>query len=285
MSNTKFFAFASQGTFASPGDQVASPWSSHDSEIRIVGMDNQHIKGCIFGEASWIVRPFNRNGMLKHHSDKLIIFIGSDPNAPDNLSTEIEFWIENDKLVLTRTCVVFVPAGAAYGRIAVKNLKKPVFQYVCHINTDTYEEIPAEATAATGTYAHNWIEKYAPVDGRMPTAHEGFLTPLLWIYGKTPYSEAVWFNAVNNEGPETHAHDFDEFLGFFGTDIDHPEQLGAEITFSIGDEIITINRSCLIYIPRGLSHCPFFVPKLERPIIHFSGGNGGDYIRIGSDKF
>ena len=100
-----------------------------------------------------------------------------------------------------------------------------------------------------------------------------------------PYLEAVWFLTSNDTGPEEHTHDFDEFLGFVGTDAERPEELGAQITFSIGGETITVTKSCLVYVPRGVKHSPILVPSLERPIIHFSGGNGGDYRRKGSDQF
>ena len=283
MTNAKYFAFAAPGAKG-----VIAPVSG-DSRKEIVTMDHAFFKGCIFGNANWMVKPSKREGYYKHRSDVLLMYIGCDDKDPEKLNAEIELWIENDKLVLTTTSIVFIPAGTAYGKMEVKNISKPVFNYMCHVNTDTYEEIPAKPTASPGTYANNWVEKYAPVDGKLPSAPEGFLTLLLWIDGKklsgAPYLEAVWFHTPNDTGPENHSHDFDEFIGFFGSDPQHPDELGAELTFEIGDEVISVTKSCLIYIPRGIAHSPILVPKLERPIIHFSGGNGGDYIRKGSDRF
>ena len=282
MYNEKFFAFAA------PGARGVIPPVSGDARVEVVTMDKKLIDGCIFCNANWIIKPFKQEGLYKHNSDVLLMFIGANNMDPENLNAEIELWIENDKLFLTRTCIVFVPAGVAYGNMEARNIKKPVFNYMCHINTDTYEEIPTEATAATATYACNWVEKYDPVDGRLPAAPEGFLTRLLWIDGKklsgAPYLESVWFNTPNDTGPEKHTHDFDEILGFFGSDPKHPDELGAELTFTVDDEVIPINKSCLVYVPRGLEHSPILVPKLERPIIHFSGGNGGDYVRKGNDQ-
>lgn len=283
MSYAKYFALAGM---SAPKELGFEPQDVH---LHSVSMDGDLIKGCMFSDACWLMKPFSRNGFFKHESDELLMFVGSDPDDPENLNAEIELWIENDKITLTTTSFVFIPAGAAHGRVTVKNIKKPVFHFTCHLNTDKYEEIPAEATAVSGTYANNWVEKYAPVDGKLPSAPEGFLKLLLWIDGKklsgAPYMEAVWFITSNDTGPEEHSHDFDEFIGFIGTDIEHPEELGAEIHFFIGDEEITVTKSCLIYIPRGIKHSPILVPKLECPIIHFSGGNGGDYLRNGSDKF
>jgi hypothetical protein len=59
----------------------------------------------------------------------------------------------------------------------------------------------------------------------------------------------------------------------------------GEVQFYIGDDYVSVTKSCLVYIPRGIAHSPILVPRLDRPIIHFSGGNGGDYKREGSDQF
>ncbi len=277
MSITKYFAFAPQDL------QHKFGMEPEDAYVQVSRMDSNVYQGCIFQYAGWFVKPLKSDGYIKHHSDKLIMLIGGDHNDPENLNAEIELWIENDKLVLTRTSIVFIPAGVAYGRLKIRNLKKPVFHYTCHANTDRYEAFPAEPTAAQGAYANSWVEKYAPVDGFLPPAPEGFLTRLLWIDDKklkgAPYLESVWFHTVNDTGPETHTHDFDEIIGFFGDDAEHPEELNAELSFQIGDETVTFTKSCLIYIPRGIPHSPILVPKLERSLIHFSGGNGGDYIK------
>ena len=50
----------------------------------------------------------------------ILVFIGSDLEDPENLNAEIELWLENDRLVLTKTCIVFIPAGIAHGRMEVK---------------------------------------------------------------------------------------------------------------------------------------------------------------------
>lgn len=277
MSITKYFSF--EPLYRSRVFTI----EPEDAYVQTAGMDGDIYEGCIFQYAGWFVKPLKSDGFVKHHSDKLIMLIGSNPDDPENLNAEIELWIENDRLVLTQTSIVFVPAGVSYGRMKIRNLKKPVFHYTCHTNTDRYEAIPSEPTAPLGVYAGYRVEKYAPVDGFLPPAPEGFLTRLLWIDDKklsgAPYLESVWFHTVNDTGPETHTHDFDEIIGFFGGDAEHPEELNAELSFQIGDETLTFTRSCLLYLPRGVPHSPILVPELERSLIHFSGGNGGSYIK------
>lgn len=277
MSNTKLYSLSGDGNPVSLGFQPAS------AVAPAVWMDSKVVPGCMFNQVSWIKADCTRPGLIKHDSDSLLMLIGNNPKDPENLNAEIELWLENDKLTLNHTCFVFIPAGVAYGNITVRGLTKPVFYYSVHLNASDYVELPAQATVPAGKYANQVVEKYAPVDGRIPEAPPGFLDFLLWIDGKklpgAPYMESVLFKTSNDTGPAGHAHDFDEIIGFIGSDPEHPEDLGAEVQLALGERIITIHKSALFYVPRGTTHSPLIVTKLDRPIYHFSGGNGGDYIR------
>ncbi|MCE5254579.1 MAG: hypothetical protein LLG45_10320 [Actinomycetia bacterium] len=104
------------------------------------------------------------------------------------------------------------------------------------------------------------------------------------------YTEAVWMWTGGDDvypeiaEPASHAHEYDETLGFFGTDFEDPYELNGEIEFWIEDEKFLLTRSCLIFIPRGTYHCPLVIRRVERPIFHFSGGPGGAYVQEVADK-
>ena len=268
-----------------PADLRVEP---KNAVIPITCLDGSAVKDTIYYQAQWLAKPLTQTGMISHDSDMLMVFIGSNPDDHENLGAEIELWLENDKLTLTETCLVFIPRGVAYGRMTVANVKKPVINYFCLMNSSFYNEHSAEAKAPAGTYAGNVVVKYAPVDGFLPPAPEGFLTRLLWLDGAklsgAPYMEAVWFHTSNNEGPENHAHEFDELIGFLGSDPEHPDELHGEVTLLLDGETVAFSKSCVAYIPRGVTHSPILVPKLDRSIIHFSGGNGGDYARRDKDN-
>lgn len=99
------------------------------------------------------------------------------------------------------------------------------------------------------------------------------------------YTEAVWmWPGGSDVYPETaesssHAHDYDETIAFFGTDFDNPYELNGEIEFWIEDEKFILTKSCLIFLPKGTSHCPLVIHKVERPIFHFSAGPGSSYAQ------
>ena len=282
MSGIKYFAMAGQG------NPVQPPVEPSDARVNAVWMDGTVVQGCMFNEASWYLKPCREKGLVKHKSDKVIFLIGGNVDEPDSLNACVDLWIENDKLTLTDTCAVFIPEGTAHGNLEVKDLKIPFFYYTCHLNTDRFVTVAAKAATPPGTYANYYVERYERPDGTFPEAPEGFIKFLVYLDGKrlkgAPYAEAIWFCDTNDTGPAPHSHDdFDEFIGFIGTDPKHPEELNAEVSFYMEDEKISITKSCLIYIPRGLTHSPILVPRLDRPILHFSGGNGGDYARRGDE--
>jgi hypothetical protein len=76
-----------------------------------------------------------------------------------------------------------------------------------------------------------------------------------------------------------HSHDFDEYLCQFGTDVNNPRDLGAEIEMWLGDEKHVVTKSCVIYIPKGLEHGLKY-NRVDRPVFHFVVCNGSKYKSI-----
>ena len=72
----------------------------------------------------------------------------------------------------------------------------------------------------------------------------------------------------------------DEIIGFFGTDTENVFDLGGEIEFWLEDEKYLLTKSCLIFIPGGMKHCPIKFLKIDRPIFHFLMVTGGEYTEI-----
>jgi hypothetical protein len=64
-----------------------------------------------------------------------------------------------------------------------------------------------------------------------------------------------------------HKHDFDEFLYFFPTDPTDMNNLGAVVEIALGEEWEkhVIETSFVLYLPKGLQHCPLNIKKVDRP--------------------
>jgi len=65
----------------------------------------------------------------------------------------------------------------------------------------------------------------------------------------------------------THTHDFDEVLCFIGADPDNPLGLGGEVEFHIADEKYTFDKTTVIFVPKGVPHCPFIHNRVDKPFL------------------
>lgn len=69
---------------------------------------------------------------------------------------------------------------------------------------------------------------------------------------------------------DEHVHEFDEMIGFIGSDPNAPYDLGAEIEIGINGELHRLTKSSVIFIPGGMRHLPLSIIELHRPVLHFS---------------
>jgi hypothetical protein len=127
--------------------------------------------------------------------------------------------------------------------------------------------------------------------------HRRHMEHVIWLDSEVIpgafYSECVWFwpesmtgvpmrvitpeQAEAQVGVPPHAHAFPELLSYFGTDMEHPEELYAEIEFWLEDEKFILDKSFVVYIPAGMTHCPLRTHRMERPLFHFTIGPGQMY--------
>jgi hypothetical protein len=91
-----------------------------------------------------------------------------------------------------------------------------------------------------------------------------------------------------------HKHEFDEYLLFIGGNPLNMGEFDAEIDVALGDnwEVYTINSTSIIYIPKGMQHCPIHVKRVGKPFLfghimlagQYSNDRGGDLYSSGVKK-
>jgi hypothetical protein len=64
-----------------------------------------------------------------HDSNEVLGFIGGDPNDYHNLNGVIELWLDDEKYILTRSCMVFVPKGLKHGPMIIIRVDKPMLHF------------------------------------------------------------------------------------------------------------------------------------------------------------
>jgi hypothetical protein len=82
----------------------------------------------------------------------------------------------------------------------------------------------------------------------------------------------AWYHAPAPRDPifHEHTHDYDELIGFFGSDPGEPYALGGVIEFTMDGEAHRLTRSTMIWCPAGMPHNPMRILEVNRPIFHFS---------------
>jgi hypothetical protein len=111
-------------------------------------------------------------------------------------------------------------------------------------------------------------------------------TRLLWledeiIKGASSVICSWYWKATEKEGAPSHVHDFDEVIGFIGNDPQNPADLGGEVEFWIEDEKFMLTKSCLVYVPAGLRHCPLRVTRVDRPFLFLAFSSTSKYVKDG----
>jgi hypothetical protein len=92
------------------------------------------------------------------------------------------------------------------------------------------------------------------------------------------YVQAVWFFKGSDEiAVHPHVHDFDEILGFFGCDPEHPRELGGQVENTIDGEEYVMTESGILFVPKGVLHGPLYIRRVDRPFFHFATGNTALY--------
>ena len=92
------------------------------------------------------------------------------------------------------------------------------------------------------------------------------------------YVECVWYWKGSDKAiVGAHTHPFDEVITFFGTNPEDPQDLCGEVELWLEDEKHMLTKSCLVFVPKGMKHCPLFIRRVDKPIFHFTTGPGGKY--------
>jgi hypothetical protein len=135
------------------------------------------------------------------------------------------------------------------------------------------------------------FEKYILTDLKLPAGvqarqpeYNKRATRILWledeiIKGASSIILSWYWKPTEQDGTPSHVHDFDEFIGFIGSDPQNPRELYGEVEFWMEDEKYIIDKSCLIFIPKNLRHCPLRVTKVERPLLFLAFSTTTKYVK------
>lgn len=109
--------------------KIAEAYSKYAT--RILWMDENVVEGAFHMNTAWYVKAATtlEDKPHVHDADEIIGFFGSDPNNPHDLGGELEIWLEDEKQVINRSALLFVPAGMRHCPLILKRVDRPIFHF------------------------------------------------------------------------------------------------------------------------------------------------------------
>ncbi|MBR4231992.1 MAG: hypothetical protein IKR95_02145 [Oscillospiraceae bacterium] len=278
---------------------------------RILYIDSNILPEAFQMNTVWYHGPFPAGGRSEHTHDfpELLGYYSSDPDDPDDLGAEVEFAIEGERHILTKSTMIFIPPGVKHLPIALRNIRRPVFHFGVCLNSEysANEEAkgaesvtdaagPAGETGGNGAdavmndggkYGKYFIQKVhepAHMTPEKQEAYRKFARRIMYmdthVVPGAFQMNSSWYFGLTPDGPGhgEHTHDSAELIGFLSSDPNDRENLGAEVEFAIEGENHLLNKSTMIFVPAGMKHLPMIVKNVKRPILHFSICLEGEYV-------
>lgn len=253
----------------------------------ILYMDTNVVPGAFQMNTAWFTgeTPEGKPGEHYHDYPELLGYFSSDPDDPEDLGAEVGFSINGEEHLLTKSAMIFLPAGVKHSLPTMKNLKRPVFHFsTCPIPEYTRdkpaEPVPEDADVVMnngGEYG-KYIIQHVHVPSYF-TEHDcqnfaSFAKRIIYmdsnvVPGAFQMGASWYYRPIPDGGPGEHTHSFPEILGFYSSDPDDPDDLGAEIEFNIEGETHLLTKSSLIFMPAGVKHLPMTIKNVRRPFLHF----------------
>jgi hypothetical protein len=138
-----------------------------------------------------------------------------------------------------------------------------------------------------GNYAKNVVQELKTPPGMLTPEFEkiynNFAQRILWMDGNVCpgafQMNTAWYKSVPERDPifPEHEHPYDEVIGFFGGNPDDPYDLGGIVEFGVDGEMRRLNKSTMLFLPRGTKHGPVRVLEVNSPIFHFSVVMNAEY--------
>ena len=100
---------------------------------RVMWLDNEVVPGAFYTECVWFL-PGMGSEQVKveahaHSFDEIITFFGTNHEDLHDLGGEVELWLEDEKIIMTRTFLAFVPAGMKHCPLIIRRVDTPIFHF------------------------------------------------------------------------------------------------------------------------------------------------------------
>ncbi|MBA7629353.1 hypothetical protein ES703_36852 [subsurface metagenome] len=204
--------------------------------------------------------------------DECLLFFGHDTDDPASLGAEFEIALgeEQEKHVFNTPSVVILPKGTPHCPLVTKRIDKSFAHgHIILGPDDKVDWWPTDSKPKpTNGSKYNHLIKPLNIQKGPKT------TELVWMASDQLEGFDLHFavGLCAETGPwypgkGAHTHPYDKCMIFLGHDTKHLGYLGAEIEVALGseEEKHTFDVPTVVTVPRGLSHLPPVVKKVDKP--------------------
>ncbi|MCX7912815.1 MAG: cupin domain-containing protein, partial [Dehalococcoidales bacterium] len=255
-------------------------------------LSNRQLPGVnYYLECGWIYGIPDPNPSLHehvHNYDEIVMHWGGDWRTPQVLGGEIEFYVGGQPIVFNTTTFLYIPRGTPHGPVIWRRFDFPHMQMAMMIGTGSAGE--AWGTSGISEAKDRLPQKtrdfdYEQYAVRSPLREAGaeFIAgrtcPTLTymsaqqIPGVKFYIEFGWTFGMPKSRitatamPEMSHPSYDEIVLHIGGDPADPEDLGADIEFTVGGQPLRFSTTSALFIPRNVAHGPIKCLAYRKPHI------------------
>lgn len=221
-----------------------------------------------------------------HDYDEIVLHWGGNPEVPQDLGGEIEFYIGGQPITFNTTTGIFLPKGTPHGPLTWKKFRFPHIEMAMMLGTGN----PFEGWGKSGIREPKKtkpkkttkfdFEQYvirSPMREAGANFKSGRQSPTMTYMSRTQinvanyYIEFGWiWGKVDPPIPKMVHDNLDEIVLHIGGDPNDPEDLGADMEFGMGDDMLKFSKSYGMWIPRGLAHGPLVWHNVRKPHIEMA---------------
>ena len=134
--------------------KIAEEYSKYAT--RILWLDEEVTEGAFHINTAWYLKAAEtlEDCPHVHDTDEIIGFFGNNPDEPYDLGGEIEIWLDGQKHLITKSALVFVPAGMKHCPLILRRVDRPIFHFTT-VTGHHYDKIEEQADRSGGTTDEN----------------------------------------------------------------------------------------------------------------------------------
>ena len=118
-------------TLQEPADKAPKKHIYDRYARRILWLDSDVVPGAFNFNVSWYNKASKTldDKPHVHEQDEIIGFCGGDPENEHDLNGEVEIYLGDEKHIITKSAMIFVPAGLVHCPLTLNRVDRPIFHF------------------------------------------------------------------------------------------------------------------------------------------------------------